>query len=80
MYEDILSPSQLETNTNRSEDLDKQSLAYAAVFGLVTDFDLHGTQYSWLGSIFFIGQLVSEFPFMYLMSKLPLARFVGFTV
>ncbi|KAH6957749.1 membrane transporter [Ilyonectria sp. MPI-CAGE-AT-0026] len=60
--------------------LDKQSLAYAAVFGLVTDFDLHGTQYSWLGSIFFIGQLVSEFPFMYLMSKLPLARFVGFTV
>ncbi|KIW80707.1 hypothetical protein Z517_07323 [Fonsecaea pedrosoi CBS 271.37] len=63
-----------------SQYVDKQSLSYAAVFGLVTDLDLHGRQYSWLSSIFYLGQLLSEFPFIYLMSRLPLARFVGVTV
>ncbi|KAE8140837.1 MFS general substrate transporter [Aspergillus pseudotamarii] len=63
-----------------SSDLDKQSLSYASVFGMIEDLDLHGTQFSWLGSIFYVGQLVAEFPAMYLMSRLPLARFVACTV
>ncbi|KAJ5739620.1 hypothetical protein N7533_012404 [Penicillium manginii] len=58
-------------------DLDKQSLSYAGVFGLIDDLQLHGTQFAWLGSIFYVGQLVAEFPAMYLMSRLPLARFVS---
>ncbi|KAL4888015.1 major facilitator superfamily domain-containing protein [Aspergillus ambiguus] len=61
-------------------DLDKQSLSYASVFGMIKELDLHGTQYSWLGSIFYVGQLVAEFPAMYLMSRFPLARFVACTV
>lgn len=60
--------------------LDKQSLSYASVFGLITDLKLVGTQYSWCSSIFYIGQLVAEYPFIYLMSKLPLAKFVGVTI
>ncbi|KAG2417292.1 hypothetical protein HFD88_008511 [Aspergillus terreus] len=60
--------------------LDKQSLSYAAVFDLITDLDLHGSQYSWCSSIFYIGQLVAEYPFIYLMSRLPLTKFVGATV
>ncbi|KAJ5242521.1 uncharacterized protein N7469_000848 [Penicillium citrinum] len=56
-------------------DLDKQSLSYAGVFGLIDDLQLHGTQFAWLGSIFYVGQLVAEFPAMYLMSRLPLAKF-----
>lgn len=35
--------------------LDKQSLSYASVFGLITDLKLVGTQYSWCSSIFYIG-------------------------
>ncbi|KAI9039371.1 putative MFS transporter [Aspergillus affinis] len=38
-------------------DLDKQSLSYAAVFGLITDLDLEGSQYSWCSSIFYFGRL-----------------------
>ncbi|KAE8374448.1 pantothenate transporter [Aspergillus bertholletiae] len=63
-----------------SQYLDKQSLSYAGVFGMIEELELHGTQFSWLGSIFFLGQLVAEFPAMYLMSRLPLARFVACTV
>ncbi|KAH6625154.1 major facilitator superfamily transporter [Boeremia exigua] len=60
--------------------LDKQSLSYTSVFGLLTDLNLTSTQYSWCSSIFFVGQLVAEFPFIYLMSKLPLTKLVGVTV
>ncbi|KAH8898289.1 major facilitator superfamily transporter [Thozetella sp. PMI_491] len=60
--------------------LDKQSLSYASVFGLITDLKLTSSQYSWCSSIFYVGQLVSEFPFIYLMSRLHLTKFVGVTV
>ncbi|CAG8950023.1 hypothetical protein HYFRA_00004357 [Hymenoscyphus fraxineus] len=60
--------------------LDKQSLAYASVYGLITDLKLVGTQYSWTSSMFYVGQLVSELPFMYLMSRFPLSKFVGITI
>ncbi|GAB1215707.1 hypothetical protein ATERTT37_004901 [Aspergillus terreus] len=35
------------------------TLSYAAIFGIVEDLELHGTQYSWLSSIFYFGFLVS---------------------
>ncbi|KAL2783724.1 major facilitator superfamily domain-containing protein [Aspergillus keveii] len=60
--------------------LDKQSLSYAGVFGLIDDLNLSNSQYSWCSSIFYVGQLVSEYPFIYLMSRLPLTKFVGITV
>lgn len=60
--------------------LDKQSLSYAAVYGLITDLDLSGHQFSWLTSCFYLAQLVSEWPFIYLMSRLPIAKFVGCTI
>ncbi|KAH6660956.1 major facilitator superfamily transporter [Truncatella angustata] len=60
--------------------LDKQTLSYASVFGLITDLGMSSTQYSWCTSIFYIGQLVAEYPFIYLMSKLHLTKFVGVTV
>ncbi|KAJ5613210.1 hypothetical protein N7510_006404 [Penicillium lagena] len=63
-----------------SQYLDKQSLSYASVFGLIEDLRLDSFQFSWLGSMFYIGQFVSEFPFIYLMSRLPLVRFVGATI
>lgn len=40
--------------------LDKQSLRYASVFGLITDLDLKGAQYSWCSSIFYIGMSFSQ--------------------
>ncbi|CAA9956601.1 Major facilitator superfamily transporter [Pyrenophora teres f. maculata] len=60
--------------------LDKQSLSYASVYGLITDLDLKGNQFAWTSSIFYVGQLVSKFPFIYLVSRLKLPKFVGITI
>jgi len=60
--------------------LDKQSLSYASVFGLITDLNMTSAQYSWCSSIFYVGQLVAEYPFIYLMSRLHLTKFVGATM
>ena len=60
--------------------LDKQSIAYASIYGLIPDLNLSDPQYSWLTSGFYLGQLASEPVFIYLMSRLPLAKFVGCTI
>jgi hypothetical protein len=36
--------------------LDKQSLSYASVAGLITDLHMNASQYSWCSSIFYIGK------------------------
>lgn len=38
--------------------LDKSTLSYASVFGILEDANLHGDQYSWLGAIVYVAQLV----------------------
>lgn len=57
--------------------LDKQSINYASVFGLSSSLDLSKGEYSWAVSIFYFGQLVSEYPAAYLMSRFNVVRFVG---
>ncbi|KAJ4983094.1 pantothenate transporter [Stagonosporopsis vannaccii] len=60
--------------------LDKQSINYAAVFGLQEDLKLTGSEFSWAISLFYFGQFVSEYPAAYLMSRFPITIFVGITV
>ena len=57
--------------------LDKQSINYASVFGLSEDLHLSNGEYSWAVSLFYFGQLVSEYPAAYLMSRFSVVRFVG---
>lgn len=58
-------------------DLDKHSITYAAIFGLRTDLNMHGEDYSWVVSSFYLGQLVSNWPAAYLLGRLPLKWFVS---
>ncbi|KAK4942597.1 hypothetical protein LTR10_017726 [Elasticomyces elasticus] len=60
--------------------LDKATLAYASVFGLVDDAHLHGQQYSWLGSVVYLAQLVAQPLIAYMLVKLPLGKFLGVIV
>lgn len=53
---------------------DKIIISNAAVYGMRVDANLVGSQYSWLGSIFYFGYLVMEFPANYIIHKLPVAR------
>lgn len=50
------------------------------MFGLSKDLKLSGPEFSWAISLFYFGQLCSEYPAAYLMSRLPITLFVGVTM
>jgi MFS family permease len=54
--------------------LDKATLSYASVFGLIEDTKLEGDQYSWLGSIVFLAQLIMQPPLALALVKLPIGK------
>jgi len=60
--------------------LDKATLSYASVFGLVKDAHLGGQDYSWLGSIVYIAQLVLQPIIAYFLVKLPTGKFAAVMV
>lgn len=47
------------------------------IFGLREDADLQGQDNSWLESIIFTGYLAMEFPNIWLMTKLPVGKYIG---
>jgi len=60
--------------------LDKTTLSYASIMGLQTDLHLHGTNYQWLGSMFYIGYIAWEYPTNRLLQRLPLAKWSSFNI
>ncbi|KAF2756557.1 MFS general substrate transporter [Pseudovirgaria hyperparasitica] len=62
------------------QSLDKTSLSYASVFGLLDDANLVGDQYSWLGSIVYVAQLVFQPIISFLLVKLPIGKFISVMV
>lgn len=61
-------------------DVDKSSISYAAVFGLRDDLDLTDENFSWAVSMFYVGQLVSQYPAAYILSRFHIIRFIGGTI
>lgn len=57
--------------------LDKSCISYSALWGMRQDVGLHGNQYSWLTTIFYIGYLVAEFPMNALFQRLNITRVCG---
>ncbi|WWC72397.1 uncharacterized protein I206_106359 [Kwoniella pini CBS 10737] len=57
--------------------VDKTTLSYAAIFGIKTDLKLHGTQYSWLSSIFYFGWLAWAIPSNLIMQRSPPAYYLA---
>ncbi|CRG85298.1 putative transporter C417,10 [Talaromyces islandicus] len=62
------------------QSLDKTTLAYGSVFGLVTKTNLHGQQYSWLGAVVYLAQLVCQPLVAYTLVKVPLGKFLAVSV
>lgn len=62
------------------QSLDKTSLSYASVFGLIDDTHLHGEEYSWLGSIVYVAQLVMQPLVSVLLVKVPIGKFISVMV
>jgi hypothetical protein len=61
------------------QSLDKTTLSYASVFGLIEDANLdpNSQQYSWLGSIVYIAQLIMQPLVAVLLVKLRMGKFMG---
>ncbi|KAJ5172376.1 hypothetical protein N7492_004969 [Penicillium capsulatum] len=59
--------------------LDKNSINFASVYGLKEGTGLHGQDYSWLGSIFYFGYLIAQWPAGLALQKLPVGKFLGGT-
>ncbi|APA13330.1 hypothetical protein sscle_11g081000 [Sclerotinia sclerotiorum 1980 UF-70] len=60
--------------------LDKTTLSYASIMGMKTSLNLKGDNYQWLGSMFYIGYLVWEYPTNRLLQRLPLAKWSSFNI
>lgn len=60
--------------------LDKTTLSYASIMGMQKDIHLHGTNYQWLGSMFYIGYIAWEYPTNRLLQRLPLAKWSSFNI
>ncbi|OQV01244.1 hypothetical protein CLAIMM_06635 isoform 1 [Cladophialophora immunda] len=60
--------------------LDKTSLGYTAIMGIVQDAKLVGSQYSWVSSFFYVGFLVASPVAAVALVKFPAAKVVVWTV
>ncbi|KAG7842440.1 hypothetical protein KL942_001178 [Ogataea angusta] len=54
--------------------MDKTTNSYAALMGLRTDLNMSSEEYSWVGSSFYLGYLVFEYPAGLALQKLPLSK------
>lgn len=62
------------------QQLDKSSLSYTSVFGIVTEAKLVGTQYSWLSSVVYLAQLIFQPVSSYAIVRLPVGKLVSLLV
>ena len=62
------------------QQLDKSSLSYTAVFDIVGQANLVGSQYSWLSSIVYLAQLVFQPLSSYALVRLPVGKWVFFNL
>ncbi|KAJ6172192.1 MFS transporter ACS family allantoate permease [Penicillium chermesinum] len=60
--------------------LDKSTLSYAGIFGIIDDLDLKGDEYSWLASIFYFGYFAVQPLGSFLLQKFTPAKCLSATV
>lgn len=60
-----------------TQQVDKTSLGTQAVFGIVEDLNLVGTQFNWLSTGFYLAYLACEFPGNWLMQKCHTGKFLS---
>lgn len=56
------------------------TLGFASIMGIKKDAHLVGQDYSWLGTILYMGVLVGEYPTNLLLQKFPVAKYLAINV
>ncbi|PVH74047.1 MFS general substrate transporter [Cadophora sp. DSE1049] len=62
------------------QSLDKGTLGFASVMNIREDANLKGQDYSWLGTILYMGVLVGEWPTNMLLQRFPVAKYLSANV
>ncbi|KAI1401843.1 putative MFS transporter [Hypoxylon fuscum] len=62
------------------QSLDKGTLGFASVMNIKQDANLQGQDYSWLGTILYMGVLVGEYPTNLLLQRFPVAKYLSINV
>ncbi|KAF2118301.1 putative MFS transporter [Lophiotrema nucula] len=62
------------------QSLDKYALNYAAVMGLPKDLDLHGNDFTIVATAFFVAYILSELPNIYLLQRVPAAKWLSLNI
>ncbi|KAH8204003.1 hypothetical protein TruAng_001814 [Truncatella angustata] len=62
------------------QQLDKSALSYTSIFGLTNDANLKGNEYSWLGSILYVAQLIFQPLAALLLVKFPYGKVIGIAI
>ncbi|KAH3671158.1 hypothetical protein OGAPHI_000869 [Ogataea philodendri] len=57
--------------------MDKVSNSYASIMGIKTDLNMIGDQYSWTGTVFYLGYLAFVFPMSNTLQRFPVAKTVA---
>jgi MFS transporter, ACS family, allantoate permease len=60
--------------------VDKVIISNAAIYGMEADDHLSSGTFSWVGSIFYFGYLIFEYPSAILIQRLPVAKLLASTV
>lgn len=60
--------------------LDKTTLSYASIMGLNTDTGISTFQYGWVGSIFYAGYLVFEYPHNRVFQRFPIIKYLSIVI
>lgn len=60
--------------------MDKSTNSYASIVGLRTDLKMTSQEYSWVGSSFYLGYLVFEYPANMLLQRFPLSKTLAIAV
>lgn len=60
--------------------LDKQTLSYASLLGILEDINLVDSQFSWAASIFYVGFIFWSYPTVYLSVRLPIGKYLSCNV
>ncbi|TRM68252.1 major facilitator superfamily domain-containing protein [Schizophyllum amplum] len=63
-----------------AQTLDKGTINFASIMGIVDDTHLVGQQYSWLTTCVYIAILFWEFPTNRLIQRLPIAKYLAFNI
>ncbi|KAL2148976.1 hypothetical protein VTH82DRAFT_1662 [Thermothelomyces myriococcoides] len=60
--------------------IDKGTMSFASIMGIIEDTNLHDQQYQWLTTCIYITILIVEYPQNWLIARVPIAKYLSFSI